>query len=405
MYKRRYLFLASLLLLFFSISVAIAEKAPDTTAYHFLALSDIHFDPFLSCVHKIPCPLIQKLRLVPAAKWEKILAEADHTKPDYRYDTNYPLLTAVFTFTKTLSVKHPIKFALVLGDSLGHDYRRYYKKYSADKSSQGYQSFVRKTLEFLTAELAAAFPNISVYVVAGNNDSYQADYVLSPYGAFFKETAMTWGSLIKNTVNRVSMEKQFSIAGYYAIDLDNQTRLIVMNSNLFSRQAKGKNIASAANDELKWLHRELAAVKANNQKAFVAMHIPEAIDIYLSPYTRLFTLSTLWKTTYIQRFRAEVGKFSGNIAGIFSSHLHTHWIHIIAFHHHDIPMIGTASISPIFGNDPTLKIFTYSSQLGQLTNFITYDYVLKAQPVWQKKYDYAQSYLNNCSHCAIIQKK
>ncbi|MBV9575609.1 MAG: metallophosphoesterase [Gammaproteobacteria bacterium] len=382
MYKWLYFFIIGFM--FFS-PLVLADNLVENKTYQFLVISDIHFDPFQNCSHQQPCLLIQKLRAAPAREWGKILANNNKTLPDYHYDTNYTLLKTTTDFAKTLAETEKVQFVLFLGDALGHNYRRYYKKYAADSTSSGYQSFVRKTLEFLTLELAHSFPAVNVYMATGNNDSYQDDYVAIPNGDFFKETAILWGSLIKNKTSRTSMEEEFAKAGYYALHLDNHTCLILLNSNLFSRNEKGKNIEKAAQDELNWLHQVLSELTAKKQKIFIAMHVPEGIDIYLSPHTPLFTLTNLWKTEYIQRFEAELEQFSANIAGVFSSHLHTNWLHMITYkNNNEVPVIGVASISPIFGNDPTVKIFTYSPQLEKLTNFVSYS--LKAKATWEKEY-------------------
>src|SRR5205085_10500244 len=138
---------------------------------------------------------------------------------------------------------------------------------------------------------------------------------------------------------QLAMQKQFSNAGYYALQLPyaENLRLIALNTNLFSYKAKGKNLDSAAVSELNWLHAELQSAKNAHQRVFIAMHIPNGIDIYATTHTRLFRLTTLWKSEYIQRFEAELKQYSADIAGIFAGHLHRNQYQILTYDTHEIP--------------------------------------------------------------------
>src|SRR3990167_4538898 len=159
-------------------------------SFYFLALSDIHFDPYSVCyeTRQKPCPLVQRLRAAPANQWRVILSAADTGEPRYRRDTNFILLQKNLQEAKSAAVKHDADFVLVLGDTVGHDFRQHYKKYSQDKSQDGYRDFVRKTLEFMNYELAATFKDMDIFMVTGNNDTYSRNYQSVPGGDFFQQT-------------------------------------------------------------------------------------------------------------------------------------------------------------------------------------------------------------------------
>lgn len=373
--------------------------------FHFLTLSDIHFDPFIACHETTPCPVIQKLREAQSNEWPMILAKYDTEFPRYRQDSNYHLLRSSLIAAKRASQKENIQFVIVLGDFLGHDYRRLYKKYAGDKSRAGYESFVKKTMTFLTRELALAFPSIDVYAVVGNNDSYRADYYSSPNGQFFADIANLWSGLIKEKANRTAMQREFPIGGYYAIDIPHQPnlRLIVLNTVLFSSKAKGKEINQAANKELNWLHQQLELAKTKNQKVFIAMHIPAGIDVYATLQFRLFRLIELWETEYTKRFEAELKQFAPQLAGIFAGHLHSDWFQILTLSNaNKIPVTGTPAISPLFGNNPGFKIYTYSPESEQLENYETYYYPMNPNKSWGVEYTFNRIYQANCKQCQII---
>lgn len=366
---------------------ADADNNIDANKINFLALSDIHFDPFTSCGRIKPCPLIVQLRNHAASQWPQILAKYDGYPPQFREDTNFSLLTSTFAAAKQAANTNHAQFVLVMGDAMGHEFRSKYQNFSGDKSRAGFLSFARKELEFLTMQLSAAFPDMDVYMTMGNNDSYRGDYATNVNDIFFNDASRLWSSLIRDSANRMSMQKQFEYAGYYSLSLPNpgKVRLIVLNSVLFSYKAKGKNTDKYALEELDWLHAQLQSAKDHQQHVFIIMHIPEGVDIYATLRTRLFRVITLWKPQYIQRFQSELSMFAPEIVGIFSGHLHSDAYQIMTFGDgHEIPMIGVTSISPIFGNNPGFKLCSYQVHPFHLDDFVNYSYPIIGSKIWSQ---------------------
>lgn len=370
---------------------------------NFLTLSDIHFDPFLSCQNK-NCSLIDKLRKAPANQWPQILGASDTSLPRYGDDTNYPLLNSTLTAAQKIAQTQHVKFVMVLGDFLGHDYKNAYMYYSGDKSANGYRLFVLKTLQFISNQLHQAFPAIDIYSVIGNNDSYGGDYVTNSDGQFFHDVAKVWAPLIAGQSNQRAVLKDFSNHGYYAVVLPGQIniRLILLNTNLFSYKAQGKNVDKAAIAELNWLHQQLEIAQQKKQKVFIVMHIPEGIDVYASLRVKLFTLMELWKSQYMNLFQNEVKQYASEIDAILAGHLHSDWFQILTLDKNEIPVSGTPSVSPIFGNNPGFKVYNYSLDTQELQDFATYYYPLSSQHSWTKEYDFNHVYQSNCPGCPII---
>ena len=380
--------------------------AAEEQKINFLTLADIHFDPFIACYNKpAPCVLIQKLRQAPASQWPAIFTNDDKSIQQYRLDTNYYLLNSTLKAAKEKSQAMNVQFVLVLGDFLAHDNRHFYIQFTRDRSRAGYAAFVKKTMEFLRNELAAAFPNIDVYIVVGNNDSYRYDYMIEPYGAFFRDMGQIFSSLIKNKNNRQSMLLSFPIAGYYGVDLANPpgVRLLGLNSVLFSDKARGNHLSQVATKELDWLQQQLVAAKAKHQKVFIAMHIPAGVDIYGSLKYRLLRLIELWKPDYIQRFEEELQAFSPQMSAIFSGHLHIDWLQMLTLNNaNSIPIAGTPSVSPIFGNNPGFKVYTYNVDTEQLDDYETFYYSLSASPAWSAKRATESFYQSDCQNCRLL---
>ena len=334
----------------------------------FITLADLHFDPFFSCHDKTPCPLIRQLKAASYQQWPSILNVYRNEASQYQQDTNYALLSSSLAVAKKAAEERKVKYVIVLGDFLAHEYRVKYKKYGNDKSFSGYQAFVKKTMGFLTDELAQTFPNIDVYAVIGNNDSYHGDYVSIARGQFFKDTSTMWATLIKSKDNRERLQNVFPIGGYYAVTVprDPHLRLIILNTVFFSYKAMAKNNDKSATEELTWLHNQLQSAQQQHQKVIIAMHIPMGVDMYATLQVHFFRLVDLWKLNFTKIFEADLKEFASEVVGVLSGHLHSSWSQELTIDNSHIPMSGTISISPIFGNNPGFKVYTYSLNNQQL---------------------------------------
>lgn len=377
--------------------------ADDTKAY-FLCLADIHFDPFVTCKSR-SCPLIQALRQAPPEQWETLFSKYDTQGPAYRQDTNFPLLKSTLDASKKAAEQYQVKFILILGDFLAHDYHSRYRQYTKDYSHAGYQLFVKKTLTFITLELQKYFPSTDIYALVGNNDSYHRDYFSQVGGDFFYDVSYLWSSLIKDQTNRSQMQQMFKSAGYYAFNAPAQPnlRIIMLNTNLFSANAVGRTVPQAAIQQLDWLHQELLQAKAKQQKVLIAMHIPTGIDVHMTLYLRLFTLIQFWQEKYLIRFNEEMQLFSDEVIGILAGHVHADWFQILSLKNaHDVPVSGVPAISPIFGNNPGFKVYHYTQQSLQLGGFYTYYFPFKQRNTWVSEYDFNQIFLPHCLSCPLI---
>jgi len=381
-----------------------ATPLTQSTTPHFMSVADIHFDPFMSCKTK-PCPLIQALEQAPASQWSAIFSRLDTSTVNYGTECNYPLLASSLTAIKKEAQTSQAQFILVIGDFLAHKFDKKYHEYSPNRTKEGYQSFVKKTLEFLTMELHQALPKTDIYVAVGNNDTYDKNYTMERNGLFFKDMGAIGATLIQNRDHQSEMSNFFKRGGYYALTIPQQPnlRLIVLNSVFFSTKAKGHAIDQAAREELMWFHQELKAAAKKHQKALIAMHIPTGIDVYASLHFP-FQITEFWKATYTQQFLNEIQQSAPQIFAIFTAHIHADTFQMATVDNNTaIPFIGTPSISPIYGNNPGFKVYHYSSNPTlKLTDISTYYYSLNHDKKWEKEYDFATVYQMDPRHEDII---
>jgi sphingomyelin phosphodiesterase acid-like 3 len=376
-------------------------------AGNFLSLSDIHFDPFITCDKGLPtCPLIDKLQQAPANTWQAILIAADTKPAQYKQDSNYPLLVSTLQALHAVAEAKKPQFVLILGDYLGHNYKDKYLQFSTDKSEAGYQAFVKKTMEFLTAEINTAFPATDVYMTPGNNDSYIDDNVYEPNGAYFQDMSVILSGAIKQPELRNEMRNSFSHNGYYAVTIPNQPelRVIMLNSNLFSAFARGNNIEAAADAELEWLHKQLEQATQHQQKILLAMHIPIGVDVFASLRNQPFAIVEHWRPRYVNYFKNMLLQYSTRIMGVLAAHEHSDWLRVFTnpLNQQKIPIVGIPSISPANQNNPAFKLFDYDANALELENYTKYFYLLGSTRTWQPEYEFNTVYQPDCRACRLV---
>lgn len=289
------------------------------------------------------------------------------------------------------------KFIILLGDIQGHI--RLLNK-------------TEKNEAMVFKELHLTFPNTPIFYVFGNNDSIKQNYGLfstsnSPYNlamknGFWKNGFLSSGEFCNK--NNKSLPKNISrfpcIAneniknGYYSALINPQLKLISLNSILFSMQ-RATNTDKHALDELRWLHKELAQAKINNQKILLAMHIPPGLSIYNN--------ASFWKTKNADLFLEIVSEYHEIIISILSSHTHKDEMKIIKNQNGDIisGIFSTPALSTAFGNSPGCKIFQLSKNTNgwYLHDYQTYQFLkIKSQIFMHNLYDFQKYYCKNNSN-------
>jgi sphingomyelin phosphodiesterase acid-like 3 len=376
----------------------------------FITISDIHFNPFTLCkmLSLKACPIAKRLQQAKVDDWAQIFQVYAQTDiPNFHHDTNYVLLTSTLHELQTVVKADHIQFMLFLGDALAHNYRAQYILYTHDKSKLGYSQFVAKTLQFLIQQMQAALPQQTIFPVLGNNDSYSGNYKVVPQGIFFRDTMASWAGLIKDEKNRESFKKGFSNSGYYAVVVDKNLKLIVMNTVLFSPLAQDTSVKKAAADQLTWLNNELVLANKNKQRVLIACHIPYGVDVYKTVKSFFHGITEYWNDEYLLSFKKILADYPYTVVAILPGHLHMDGFQVLNLTKtYRIPISYTPSISPIFGNNPSYKIYSYDTVSYQLQNFDTFYYTLdKPQRYrnWQKEYDFDQIYQKRCKNCSLDQ--
>jgi sphingomyelin phosphodiesterase acid-like 3 len=400
----------TLFLIIFTQNTLAADVSKPPKINKFFTISDVHFDPFASCrlMTITPCVLILKLHQAPWQDWESIFEKSDFTPPATGSDSNYALLkSSIDALKNSVAEEHP-RFGFFLGDFLAHNYHVQYALYSHDVTKQGYQDFVTKTYEFLIHEYTQALPATDIYPVLGNNDAYE-DYQVVVNGKLLRQQGEIWAGLIHNKINHAIFASEFPKAGYYSVLLpntDNQ-RIIALDSVLFSRHINSNAAKFAALTELGWLHGELVAAAAKHENVIIAYHIPIGVDVYATLKNYLKTVEEFWQPSDNVAFEALVKNFSGTIKIILAGHIHMDNFEIMNRENLPVALSFTPSISPIYGNNPSFKIYSYDSDTLGVKNYTTYysplaDAARDVNPAWKKEYNFNQVYESSCNDCDVI---
>ncbi|MCD6040102.1 MAG: cpdA 2 [Gammaproteobacteria bacterium] len=401
----------ALIILTLLVTHSVFAQTPSTKK--FISISDIHFNPFIGCNQfSTPCPILTELRNTDPTSWDNIFEKyADKIETSYHQDTDFFLLQSTLTELNTLTQRCSPAFMVILGDFLAHKFREQYQKYSGDLSIAGYQAFVRGNFEYLTHKLNQAMPITDIYPALGNNDSYGQNYEVDPHGFFLHDLRTIFSALIKNKTAKKEFQNEFANGGYYAVTLPQKNqRLIVLNSVLFSALYHTSAMQQAAEEQLAWLQLQLSTAQQRQQKVLLALHIPPGVDIYLS--LKLFSSliqagpPLFWQDSYNKQFLSLLQQYANTVVAILAGHIHSDAFQLIANKAQNsfIPVSFTSSISPMNGNNPGLKVFTYASRTFELVNFHTYFYPINEgkSARWKKEYDFNSVYQPDCQSCSVI---
>ena len=369
-----------------------------------LVLADIHFSPFADCKGARNCPLVEKLNQAGAEQWAGIFSQYGHDNlPQNGQETNYALFKILLNQIQQQQPKN----VLILGDFLAHRYRTLYMKYAHDRNRDHYNNFVINTMKYLTSAIQQAMPaDGAIYPVIGNNDSFGGqdcaypDYCVIANGAFFQALTKPWGALFRNSENQAQFTAEFPRAGYYEVTLPNtRDHIIVLNTVLFSTKAHGPDVDNEAQAQLQWLQQKLQQIADAKEKTWIIFHIPPGIDAYSSAKNFLGIVVAFWDSRYSKPFLNLVHQYSTEITGVLSGHLHMDGFVILDMKNGNNVILDTfvPSISPIFGNNPSYKIYSYSNQPFTLHTFATFylnlhNSDIASKPNWQQEYNFSEAY-------------
>ncbi len=376
------------------------------STYTVVAISDIHFNPLANPA------LFPQLVAQPASQWQSIFAADQSANPvppaSFGADTNYPSLVLALAALKQNLGSSPV--ILFSGDMLGHDLSQcFYQLYTASTlpaqlnpakcplsptttpvETAAMQSFLDKTMAFVSMQIRANVGNVPVIFVPGNIDTYSI-YGTGPDAQFLTDNAGTlYTQFLNSSVDQASFQSTFTTLGSYSAQLPGSNVLVIaLDSNPFAQSPYVPPLNPYA--ELTWLDSQLAAAQAAGQRVWLIMHVPPGANTTgtaqkVGPFNSATQITDdeaamMWQPQYQIEFMQILSKYPGLIAMGITGHTHMDEFRVLPTG--DV-LFGIPGISPVFGNDPAFKIFTVAQATEMPMDYesISYNltYIFAASP-------------------------
>jgi sphingomyelin phosphodiesterase acid-like 3 len=367
--------------LLFSCAAAAAPPPPPATG-RFLALSDVHFDPFADPA------IVPRLIAADADRWPAIFASSRLTAPvGAGSDTNYPLLESTLKAASAAGGREGYDFVLLTGDLLRHDFEDQFAKYGGPgKAALG--AFAIKTMAFVNDEIERRFRGAPLIEALGNNDNDCGDYQPTPGAPFLAGTAATLPALARDP----EALADFGAGGNYAIPHPRTPNhlFLVLDSVFWSpkyRDACGGSGESAASAQLAWLEWQLFQARQRGRTVSLVMHIPPGINPYESTPAKPVPF---WVDSWRDRFLAIAAAYGPILTAGYAGHTHMDDFRILSGPAGPYLAIRiTPSVTPLFGNNPSFSVMRYGRADARPTGYVTYVFQSGA---WQREYDFKETY-------------
>jgi sphingomyelin phosphodiesterase acid-like 3 len=246
--------------------------------------------------------------------------------------------------------------------------------------------------------------NKPFFYLPGNNDAVAGNYysfadkeqhtaldLVPAQNLFFPQPA---GVADANAAHMISFPKPFM--GFYSAQVMKGLRLIAMNTVIYTPKytaVDGSTQLAEGNKQLQWLADQLADAAANNEKVYIAMHVPPGVDAYSGKdmWKAQVSGSANWQNTFLRLTE----QYQATIAGILYGHTHTDEVRRL----YDSTgtritevAISSPGVTPNHFNNPGFKVVRYDAGSKELLDFTTY-YTIVGKPAWgNNTYTFTDAY-------------
>jgi hypothetical protein len=349
--------------------VGVVPAGAETPA-PWLFTSDIHLNPFDDPA------LADKLADMPIEQWDEIF-DADPQPPSpYLSDTNPALFRTALAAMKA-QVPNPA-VVVIPGDFLAHTFHTKWSraiKLPKHADDFAFYAFAAKTIAYLAHEFDQTFPSAQFVITLGNNDSAYGDFDIQPNSPFLDAFAKAWEPLVDRNGRAPDFAVDAPIDGNYVTTLPNGTHVVVVNSNVWSPEAKSFDqsdgtASHAALDGMTWFEKAVAA-SPKGARTWAVMHVPPGIDAFSS--LRSGTPEAFYSPALLARFRAVRAADGMPLGLIVAGHIHNDGFRIVD----QTPLIFVPSISPNHANNPSFEVVHVDATTGGIADYAVYAFAEK----------------------------
>eukprot|EP00762_Andalucia_godoyi_P001963 ANDGO_05985.mRNA.1 Sphingomyelinase phosphodiesterase D len=384
-----------------------SESSNATPSGFFLQLSDLHIDPLYDprCDATTRCR-----RTAVSANCGPSVPYA----PYGRFGCDSPLFLLAEALAQAKLVLPNPSFILLTGDFGAHGLPN--------------ASITLQAIRMTAALIVSYFPTTPVFPVLGNNDVVP-DYCLScgpnPWLADLWSVFSQWLP--------DSAKTAFLAGGYYSAIAPSGMRVIGLNTLYFSKFQRSSgcdedaDFARISNERTtrrsiaeklldaqhrEWalgnaevpcgqdafLTAELQAAESSGQRVLISGHIPPGVEAFDNDF--------MWNASHVAFFASTIASPMSQ-STIASQHFaHYHRDDFRLFYNVTAPSESTGpygsallapSLSPIYQNNPTFRVFEFDTNSAQLLNVESHYMLLEASnaaaaPFWSKLYDARSAY-------------
>lgn len=332
-----------------------------TTDATFLAISDIHFDPFSSSGWR---SLIGK----DAADWPDELLKLDPTPSGDGADANWALLTSVVEKAASKGAAKGVDFIVYPGDFLCHHWWNHLQP------GTELETFTTTAMQVIFNLFDLHFPNTPMFMTFGNDDGYSGDYRLAASPSTFLTDVEPMCKKALGTAAAHADFTDFHTSGSYAATLPGVGRRLLSISNTsWSHDRRRTAMGTAEGDHvITWLDNQLKAASTATPKhpVWLLMHIPPGGNTWGSHGSH----ARNWTDHFLAAYEHTIAKYDVQVDVAFTGHTHMDDYRFMNYVHNGTKRMIMHKIVPavsrIFNQNAAFQVYTTTGDT--ITDWTTY---------------------------------
>jgi len=282
--------------------------------------SDLHMSPFASA------SIVDQLMTADVSQWDLILSAA--TNGYYTADASEVAATTPMMYDSALSNAVAVcpqpDAVFFLGDFRYYDFWDLYADVTGDPNPDNWKILSIKMLEYILHKATQTFPDVPVYCVLGNNDTFLDDYDITIGDAYLATSAPAFYQYgLTDVTDYSTFSSTFTNDGTYSAPFG-QGEIIALETTFFS--SKYPRDMSPGSNQLAALETRLAACQAAGTPVWIIQHIPPGVNAFETwkhwETGQTHVAQSDWKEPFVLQYNQLIADYQDTVASIFCGHYH-----------------------------------------------------------------------------------
>lgn len=302
---------------------------------HWLAVSDLHVDPFGS----------------------------DPQPAGYHTDSNWPLFESALEAMHRAQPDPAVIF--ITGDLLAHQWPAISRAHGQSPAAAAEQ-----TMQRIAHDFNRRFPRAQFVMVLGNNDDPCGDYQSSPGTPYFAHLARIWAPLVNRRGAAPGFMRDFSSTGAYTAKLPLPSVQAVALDDVswaLLYRGCGRAAADAARAQISMLAQALHSSRAAH--SIVVAHLPPGVDPQGTLLTHRLIIVPFLNGYWNAAALSTLGRAKARVAFVLAGHTHRNDFRLFD----GVPVLVAPALSPIYDNNPGFLSLSVNAD-GTLADYSEYAY-------------------------------